>query len=332
MNHNTLENQIKDLAAKLEGQADELNHLRREQRKHHSLRGKLKASLLTALILGSGLAVAVGNFAINSGVPATIPYEGYLEIGGVAVDGTRRMAFELLHCDSNDEDTCESPFWSSDTVDVAVSAGRFAVVLGDESLDADAYTLASHGLFVRISVDATGDGAELVQLGQLQQIHSVPFATNAADGIPPGTVITGDFDQCPAGYQDMSSDWEGRYVRISTSDIATTLEDTTSTTGLSFSDVGHSSSGGTTSGGGHEHTVSGFIYATAWKGGWADNCWTEGCLATVAYRSQGTSGGGSHSHNVSVSGTIAGGTLNSALNGDTETRPNSVILRACKKL
>jgi len=332
MNHDTLENQIKDLAAKLEGQADELNHLRREQRKHHSLRGKLKASLLTALILGSGLAVAVGNFAINSGVPATIPYEGYLEIGGVAVDGTRQMAFELLHCDTSDESTCESPFWSSDTVDVAVSAGRFAVVLGDESLDADAYTLASHGLFVRVSVDATGEGIDLVQLGQLQQIHSVPFATNAADGIPPGTVITGDFDQCPAGYQDMSSDWEGRYVRISTSDIATTLEDTTSTTGLSFSDVGHSSTGSTSTNGGHTHSVGSILNVHAWRGGWNNSCLGENCIVLGSWSSRTTSYAGDHSHSVSASGTIAGSTLNSALSGDIETRPNSVILRACKKL
>jgi len=173
MNQPTLEEKL----AKLES---ELNALRSTQASQTKLRRRVGFAVMLSFVLGSGLAMAVGTFTSNAAVPATIPYEGYLEIGGAAVDGTRNMRFELLHCTSSDVSTCQSDaVWDSGSVPVSVSAGRFATLLGDDTYDADAYTSAGHGLFVRISVDATGDNTELTQLGQLQQIHSVPFAANA---------------------------------------------------------------------------------------------------------------------------------------------------------
>ena len=158
----------------------ELNALKQTQARQSKLRRRVGFVAMLSLVLGSGLAMAVGTFSSNTAVPATIPYEGYLEIGGVAVDGNRNMQFELLHCTSSDVATCQpDAAWDSGVVPVSVSAGRFATLLGDETHDADTYTLANHGLFVRISVDAAGDGGALTKLGQLQQIHSVPFAANA---------------------------------------------------------------------------------------------------------------------------------------------------------
>lgn len=88
---------------------------------------------------------------------------------------------------------------------------------------------------------------------------------------------------------------------------------TTAKNGLSFSNVGHSSSGSTTTNGNHQHSID------LWNsGGGSGKAATTGLQDAPDY---GTGFAGDHSHSVSVSGTIAGATLTGALAGDTETRP-----------
>lgn len=87
----------------------------------------------------------------------------------------------------------------------------------------------------------------------------------------------------------------------------------TAKNGLSFSNVGHSSSGSTSTDGNHQHSID----LRNSGGGLGFPATTNNGDATDLN----TGFAGSHSHSVSVSGTIAGATLTGALAGDTETRP-----------
>lgn len=116
---------------------------------------------LGCLVLGATVAFATGTFG-TSNVPNTIPYEGYLEEGGVPADGERSMTFSL----SNDG----NEVWS-DTKDIQVQNGRFATELGGDDLELS--HLDGGALTLSIAVDG-------VTMTDGQVIQAVPFAAKAA--------------------------------------------------------------------------------------------------------------------------------------------------------
>jgi hypothetical protein len=116
------------------------------------------------LLLGATVAFATGTFS-SSYVPSTIPYEGYLEVGGAPVNENTDITFTLK---STGSDNSVTEIWGPVTKDVEVANGRFAVVLGGVGLE-------SSELTGTISVAIAVDG---VAVGE-QPIHSVPFAGKA---------------------------------------------------------------------------------------------------------------------------------------------------------
>jgi microcystin-dependent protein len=87
----------------------------------------------------------------------------------------------------------------------------------------------------------------------------------------------------------------------------------TAKNGLSFSNVGVSVSGSTSTDGNHRHTVD------LWNSG--ANAGHPATTALADAADDWTGYAGSHNHSVSASGTISGSTLNGALSSDSETRP-----------
>jgi len=149
-----------------------------------------------------------------------VPYQGYLEQGGMPAEGKRHVTFTLFRGASGG-----SAVWS-ETLPVDLAAGRFTANLGAvNSLDA---TLLGQGsLYVEVSVDADVGGQPAgspVQLGQRQLLGSTPFARRAAPGrdfavdgdlklagdltdqtgvlltLPPGAVVPFALASCPAGW------------------------------------------------------------------------------------------------------------------------------------
>ncbi len=91
---------------------------------------------------GGAFADTLQEVFTGSTVPASIPYEGYLEEGGEPVNGLRQLTFTLV---SNGADA-----WTKTIEDVPVNNGRFAVTLTGEDDDGQA-----------LEDDALGGGATL---------------------------------------------------------------------------------------------------------------------------------------------------------------------------
>jgi hypothetical protein len=131
----------------------------------------LKLALATVIGLSAVLAAAE-NFP-GSSVPATLTYEGYLEVDGKPAGDSYDMEITLHRCEDNVlECDLEVPkTWVFDAVDlgqVEVAAGRFAVEL--TGLDESHFD--ERELWVAVKV---GD----VELDGRQKLNSVPFAVKA---------------------------------------------------------------------------------------------------------------------------------------------------------
>ena len=131
----------------------------------------LKLGLATVIGLSAVLAAAE-NFP-GSSVPATLTYEGYLEVDGKPAGDSYDMEITLHRCEDNVlECDLEVPkTWVFDAVDlgqVEVAAGRFAVEL--TGLDESHFD--ERELWVAVKV---GD----VELDGRQKLNSVPFAVKA---------------------------------------------------------------------------------------------------------------------------------------------------------
>ena len=85
-----------------------IDFLMRENEKHHrpssrsSLKWLVTMIAVFAIALGTSALAAVTYFT-DSNVPSTIPYEGYLEKGGVPVNGTVELEVKLYTHPTNTE-------------------------------------------------------------------------------------------------------------------------------------------------------------------------------------------------------------------------------------
>jgi len=116
---------------------------------------------------------------LAEGIPATgaLQYAGTLTEGGTAVDGFRDMTVRLW---SHESSTDLATYLQCETIRTGtpVDQGRFTVVLDDDCTDA---TKRFRDLWVEISVG----GATFPR----EKLGAVPFAAEAANGVPIGTVI-----------------------------------------------------------------------------------------------------------------------------------------------
>jgi hypothetical protein len=115
---------------------------------------------------GGAFADTLQEVFTGSAVPASIPYEGYLEEGGQPMDEPRELTFTLV---SNGADV-----WTKTIDNVPVSNGRFAVTLTGEDDDGEALEDDALGGYLTLRI-ASGD----VPIGE-QVIQAVPFAGKAA--------------------------------------------------------------------------------------------------------------------------------------------------------
>lgn len=113
--------------------------------------------LWTAAALARGTGPDTGN--------RTIPYQGLLELGGVAVTSTVPMTFSL-------SDGQQS--WSYGPQDVPVYSGRFSVLIGEVGEAVPDWVFTAEAVTIAVSVNGT-------QLGGAQRIRPVPYAYWAAE-------------------------------------------------------------------------------------------------------------------------------------------------------
>lgn len=107
-----------------------------------------------------------------------IPYQGNLELNGVAYDGTITLTFSLY-----DVPTGGVALWSETHPDVAVSSGIFAVKLGSVnyiSAPLEDFLVNAGNLYVGVAVEDSGAGT--IALQGRQMVGSVPFAHRGVPG------------------------------------------------------------------------------------------------------------------------------------------------------
>lgn len=124
-----------------------------------------------ALLATILVAIPIATYAAGDGAPALlVPYSGTLELNGAPATGTFEMTFRLYDGDENDGAATEI---FSETRDVDVAAGQFAVSLGSQSEVPEAAVLAAD-LFVSVAVEGT-------QLGNRQRVTPALQAVRAAN-------------------------------------------------------------------------------------------------------------------------------------------------------
>lgn len=119
-------------------------------------------------------------------VPRLIPYEGFLELDGSPLEGTRSISFELFDTIVGGES-----LWAEVHEEVAVADGHFSVVLG-QSASFRLTVINSPALYLQIAVD----GAPLT--GRQRFVGASGVASG--HGVPPGSIIAFAGPQPPAGW------------------------------------------------------------------------------------------------------------------------------------
>jgi hypothetical protein len=144
-----------------------------------------------------GALTAVGLWAWaaidNSESWGTLPYQGHLELGGVAANGTHDFCFRLYDG--------ATPIWAEAQAGVAVQAGAFAVRLGTYTV-LNAAVEAAADLSLEVNVVASGTtgartcavgslSAEYAALAPRQRLGSAAYAISAKQGVPGQDFIVG---------------------------------------------------------------------------------------------------------------------------------------------
>ena len=132
---------------------------------------EIGVALACALTFGGGFA-AVQSYtdeAQENGLPMVLPYQGTLSKAGAPFTGTQAMQFKLY------SDTSGAAFWTSDSRNVEVVGGKFAVTLGDanDANKLEAQDFRHSELYVELAVDGT-------TLNPKQRIAPAPQAVTAA--------------------------------------------------------------------------------------------------------------------------------------------------------
>ncbi len=151
----------------------------------------MKRTLLTIIIIV--LITAITVHAQNASVPPLINYQGMLtDADGNPLAGTKKLEFNLY-----DTATGGNKIWGPQIFNkVPLIKGQFNVILGttDTTGRSIADAFASDNRYLGIRVD---DGQEL---SPRQQILSTPYAIQAQNGVPPGTVVAYWGDIAPEGW------------------------------------------------------------------------------------------------------------------------------------
>ena len=158
---------------------------------------EIGVALACALTFGGGFA-AVQSYtgeAQENGLPMVLPYQGTLSKAGAPFTGTQAMQFKLY------SDTSGAAFWTSDSRNVEVVGGKFAVTLGDanDANKLEAQDFRHSELYVELVVDGT-------TLSPKQRIAPAPQAITAAqaqhadNGVPVGTITAFAGETVPPGW------------------------------------------------------------------------------------------------------------------------------------
>ncbi|MBN1946793.1 MAG: tail fiber protein [Bradymonadales bacterium] len=145
---------------------------------NHRVRGAFGSTVLAFLLALSTSASAQDFGPLNP--PQVIPYDGVLELHGLGVSGIVNMRFTLDDVPAVDRET---GFLWQDVYEVAVTAGRFSVLLGSHEtmpLPAEVFEVDELYLVVDIDVDQT-EVVEWLGLTNAQRIVPVPYAYRTAE-------------------------------------------------------------------------------------------------------------------------------------------------------
>lgn len=126
----------------------------------------LFAAVLLLTSLGTGV------WAAQSFSSIRIPYQGNLELNGVSIDSPHDFRVSLYA-----NETTASFLWQEEHLNIAVSQGKFALLLGDQTaLNESLWDSTS--LYLGLEVKAAGD-ASYVTLSGRQHLGTIPFAARA---------------------------------------------------------------------------------------------------------------------------------------------------------
>jgi hypothetical protein len=145
------------------------------------------------IVLAMVLVILASLMAQAQSVPPLVNYQGMLtDANGNALTGTKKIEFNLYDAATGGNKVWGPQVFSS----VPLVNGMFNVILGttDTAGRSIAEAFGGKDRYLGIKVD---DGNELEPR---QQILSTPFAIQAANGVPPGTIIAFGGMNVPAGY------------------------------------------------------------------------------------------------------------------------------------
>lgn len=161
--------------------------------------------VVAALLIG----IASFTFAAGPGAPERgIPYQGWLELDGAPVEVPVSMTFRLY-----DDAVAGSLLWEASDVEVAVSAGRFSLVLGAQGTTLPETVFTAAELFLEVEL---GGGV----LGGRQQIFAAPQAVRAGHAyqlnVSQGHIYQGAAPTTNPASSDLGlySGTDGKYVRL----------------------------------------------------------------------------------------------------------------------
>lgn len=140
-----------------------------------------------ASVMGASAFMVLRAQSAPATTAAALPYHGYLEQGGVPVEGKRHVTFALYASDGT------STGWTESQT-VVVAGGHFSAMLGAQTSLDDVLKVGTAPLSVGVAIQDVGsDGLPAgtpVALAGRQLLGSAPYARRAA----PGTSFVADSD------------------------------------------------------------------------------------------------------------------------------------------
>lgn len=159
--------------------------------------------IIVTLLLSAALAHAAS-------VPATLSYQGSLHSAdGTPFNGVKDITFRLYTVAS-----AGAAFWAETRTNVNVTNGRFATVLGNNTLNP--LDISKFTTDVWLGIQVAGETAEMTPR---QKLTSVAFAFKADNGVPVGGIIMwhGSVSAVPEGWAlcdgtNGTPDLRGRFI------------------------------------------------------------------------------------------------------------------------
>lgn len=152
---------------------------------------RMSAVLLTAVIFLFSVCTAL------AGVPQLINYQGRItdKSGAAVPDGHYNVEFKIYDAASGGT-ILWTEMWDSSTSQIKATGGLFNAMLGTYSAIPDTFFSQNHTVYLGIKF---GNDTEMTPR---QQITSVGYAFEAANGVPSGAVMmwSGSIGNIPAGW------------------------------------------------------------------------------------------------------------------------------------